>query len=115
MLVLRSSVADVEHARTIARPHRDIPVVAKIESAAGVANLAEICAAAGMVMAARGDLALTSPWPELPAAVNAIALLRDCVRRQRLRCGGKRPDHDHPLGPPTERIPDRQAVGRGLR
>lgn len=52
---------------------RKIPVVAKIETAKGVANIKEICQCSDIVMAARGDLALAIPWVELPAAVQEIA------------------------------------------
>lgn len=69
-----SSASDVEIARSILEEHgRSVPIVAKIESACGVASVEEICAHADMVMAARGDLALTLPWVELPAAVSTIA------------------------------------------
>lgn len=67
-----SSAADVAEARS-ALAGRDIPVIAKIETARGVANIEEICAAADMVMAARGDLALSIPWVDLPEAVGLIA------------------------------------------
>jgi pyruvate kinase len=57
----------------IQRAGRTVAIVAKIETPAGVANADAICQAADVVMAARGDLALTAPWTELPAAVRAIA------------------------------------------
>jgi pyruvate kinase len=42
-----------------------LPIVAKIETALGVANIKEICQTADAVMLARGDLALATPWEEL--------------------------------------------------
>ncbi|MCP4372378.1 MAG: hypothetical protein GY797_30375 [Deltaproteobacteria bacterium] len=53
--------------------NRQIAVIAKIETAAGVANIEKICMNADCVMAARGDLALAIPWVELPSTVKAIA------------------------------------------
>jgi pyruvate kinase len=66
-----SSAADVVAARG-ALAGRDLPVIAKIETAHGVENIEEICTAADMVMAARGDLALSIPWVDLPEAVELI-------------------------------------------
>ena len=64
---------DITQAREIlASANSPIPIIAKVETAAGVENLAEICDAADAVMAARGDLALAIPWVELPAAVKKI-------------------------------------------
>ena len=59
--------------RELRRAGRHIPVVAKIETAAGLENLDSICRVADMLMAARGDLALAIPWVELPAAVHRIS------------------------------------------
>ncbi|GAA3794156.1 hypothetical protein GCM10022226_11850 [Sphaerisporangium flaviroseum] len=67
-----SSAQDVVEARELLNG-RDITVIAKIETALGVANIREICAVADMVMAARGDLALSIPWVDLPEAVEQIA------------------------------------------
>jgi pyruvate kinase len=50
-----------------------LPVISKIETAAGLEKLPSIAGASDYVMAARGDLALTLPWVELPAAVSKIA------------------------------------------
>ena len=50
-----------------------LPVVSKIETAGGLEALSTICPASDYVMAARGDLALTVPWVELPGAVQQIA------------------------------------------
>lgn len=69
-----SSKADVLQARSLLEEKgRRMPIVAKIETSAGVSNIDEICQTADYVMAARGDLALAIPWIELPAAVNAIS------------------------------------------
>lgn len=69
-----ATAADVEHVRRRARQvGRGISVLAKIETAAGVDAIEVICAAADLVMAARGDLALALPWVDLPAAVERIA------------------------------------------
>jgi pyruvate kinase len=69
-----SSASDLARIRrvmeTVSRP---IPILAKIETPEGVDNIDEICRGADMVMAARGDLALTMPLVELPAAVDHIA------------------------------------------
>lgn len=69
-----SSPTDVMMARSILDEHgRAVPIVAKIESAAGIAAIDEICVHSDMIMAARGDLALTLPWIDLPGAVATIA------------------------------------------
>jgi pyruvate kinase len=68
-----ADAANVERARRLlAGSDRDILLVAKIETEAGLENLEAICRAADVIMAARGDLALAMPWVELPAAVLAI-------------------------------------------
>lgn len=65
---------DVLRARDVLqRARRSVPVVAKIETRKGLENLRSICQEADMVMAARGDLALSIAWPELPAAVDSIS------------------------------------------
>lgn len=69
-----SSADDVRSARAILREHgADIPIIAKIETLAGVHDLDRICAVSDTVMAARGDLALCAPWSELPEYVELIA------------------------------------------
>jgi pyruvate kinase len=76
-VVLLSFVAgsdSIIKAREILRQaHREIPIIAKIETAQGLRHLSAIAEAADMIMAARGDLALTVDWIELPGAVEAIA------------------------------------------
>jgi pyruvate kinase len=68
------SDADVLEARQLAsKANREIPIVAKIETAAGVANINTICGVCDFVMVARGDLAVAIPWLELPSAVSEIA------------------------------------------
>ncbi|WP_459805082.1 pyruvate kinase [Herbidospora sp. RD11066] len=48
---------------------REARIIAKLETQAGIDNVESICAAADLVMAARGDLALSLPWVGLPGAV----------------------------------------------
>jgi pyruvate kinase len=67
-----SSSSDLAIAHEIMGARR-LPVIAKIETARGVERIEEISRGADMVMAARGDLALSIPWVDLPAAVTAIA------------------------------------------
>lgn len=68
------SEADILQVRQLAKKvKRDISIVAKIETVAGIENIDSICRSADFVMAARGDLALAMPWVELPAAVRHIA------------------------------------------
>lgn len=50
----------------------DIPIIAKIESKAGVANLNEIVATANGTMVARGDLGVELPLAEVPTAQKKI-------------------------------------------
>jgi pyruvate kinase len=57
----------------IADQSRNLDIISKIETLAGLENLSNICRNSDFVMAARGDLALSLPWVELPSAVNAIA------------------------------------------
>jgi pyruvate kinase len=66
-----SSAQDVEQARSVLGAER-VKLIAKIETTAGLSRLDEICRAADIVMAARGDLALALPWVELPEAVASI-------------------------------------------
>lgn len=56
-----------------AKQNRNLSVVAKIETQLGIDNLDQILEAADLLMAARGDLALSRPWVELPDAVSLIA------------------------------------------
>lgn len=66
--------SDVLQARQLTdKANRKIPIIAKIETAAGVENIKAICHVADFVMAARGDLAVAIPWLELPAAVQQIS------------------------------------------
>jgi pyruvate kinase len=69
-----SEADDVVRARSILGACGvDLPIVAKIETALGVTNAQAIAREADLLMAARGDLALTTPWVELHAGVDAIA------------------------------------------
>jgi pyruvate kinase len=69
-----ASEADVLQVRDLmAKMGRSMPIVAKIETQAGVDNIDKICRVADCLMAARGDLALAIPWVELPGAVDRIA------------------------------------------
>lgn len=69
-----ASVSDVEYARTIMKASGCmLPIIAKIETEIGIHNIDEVAKASDGVMAARGDLALTTPWEELPAFMNEIA------------------------------------------
>lgn len=69
-----SAADDINVARAVLTEHgSSIPIIAKIETVAGISNLDEICATADIVMAARGDLALCAEWSELPGYVQRIA------------------------------------------
>jgi pyruvate kinase len=70
-----SSAVDVQTVRQMAkRAGRDyLTIAAKIETPMGLESLDEICDAADVIIAARGDLALALPWVELPGAVERIA------------------------------------------
>jgi pyruvate kinase len=69
-----SAPEDVLTARSMMAEHgTPIPIIAKIETPAGMDRLGEIYSAADIVMAARGDLALCAEWYELPGYVNLIA------------------------------------------
>lgn len=68
-----SSPSDVTAARNVLASNRSIlPIIAKVETAMGINNIAAICQVSDSVMAARGDLALAIPWIELPAAMDEI-------------------------------------------
>ena len=64
---------DVTELREVlARYGADIPIIAKIESRSGVANLDEIVATANGTMVARGDLGVELPVEEVPAVQKKI-------------------------------------------
>jgi pyruvate kinase len=68
-----SSASEISTVKRLATAkNRQIPILAKIETPEGLENLESICRTTDLVMAARGDLALTMPWTELPQAVSAI-------------------------------------------
>ncbi len=65
--------ADVRTARDVMQEvGRQVPVIAKIERPAAVANLAAILAVADGVMVARGDLGLEMPLEQLPGVQKQI-------------------------------------------
>jgi pyruvate kinase len=66
--------ADVREIRRVLQEHGGarIPIIAKIESAAGVARLEEIVAEADGVMVARGDLGVELPLQEVPIVQKKI-------------------------------------------
>jgi len=65
---------DIQEVRNVlSMAESDLPVIAKIETSGGLAQINEIAKAADMVMAARGDLALFLPWVELYDAVMTIS------------------------------------------
>jgi pyruvate kinase len=69
-----ASAADVLRVRDRAtRARREIAVVAKIETPAGVAEAGAVCRVADQVLVGRGDLALTAPWTELFGSVRTVA------------------------------------------
>jgi pyruvate kinase len=75
-----ASKKDIQRVRDIAElSGRRIPIIAKIETLAGVENISEIASASDYVMAARGDLALAIPWVDLPGAVDTIADTADAT------------------------------------
>jgi pyruvate kinase len=66
--------ADVREIRRVLQEHGGgrIPIIAKIESASGVAKLDEIVAEADGVMVARGDLGVELPLQEVPIVQKKI-------------------------------------------
>ncbi len=69
-----SSTEDIALARNIMISIGEtLPIIAKIETPHSVERVNEIVTVADALMAARGDLALTSPWTELPTYVNKIS------------------------------------------
>ena len=64
---------DIRHARMhMEGQHRDVPIVAKIERPAAVANLAAILGETQGVMVARGDLGLELPLEQVPRVQKEI-------------------------------------------
>lgn len=63
----------LDEARDVIGEPRGLEIVAKIETAKGVAQARPISADADAVMAARGDLALSMPWTGLADGVESIA------------------------------------------
>lgn len=84
-LVAVSYVRSAEDLRSVRRALRDhdaaTPLVAKIETAAAIANLDQILEATDAVMLARGDLALETPFERVPMEQKRI--LRAARRRGR--------------------------------
>lgn len=77
------SAADIELARTLARAAgSQAQIVAKIERAEAIENLAEIVEAADVVMVARGDLGVEIGYAELPGLQKTI--IRESVARNRV-------------------------------
>ena len=67
------SADDVNSMREILREREvDIPIIAKIESKAGVENLDEIVAAADGLMVARGDMGVELPLADVPGVQKRI-------------------------------------------
>ncbi len=64
---------DIYKMREVLAEHgKDIPIIAKIENKAGVANLKEIVEAANGLMVARGDLGVELPLADVPATQKEI-------------------------------------------
>lgn len=73
---------DVELARKIISAQGSkLQIAAKIESQLGVESAEEIVAIADVVIAGRGDLALTADWHDLPVYVAAIADAANQIRK----------------------------------
>jgi pyruvate kinase len=73
------SAADIQDVRRFLREQgADLPVVAKLERAEVVANLAGILAAVDAVMVARGDLGVEVPLEDVPV------IQKDVIRQARL-------------------------------
>jgi pyruvate kinase len=71
-LVAASFVASADDVRTVKEIVGDTPVIAKIESAAGYANLEDILTQADGAMVARGDLGVELSLQSVPRAQNEI-------------------------------------------
>ena len=72
-LSFTGAAIDISTVRELAqKANRNVPVIAKIETLAGLENIDAICRTSDFVMAARGDLALAQPWIELPEAMQRI-------------------------------------------
>lgn len=68
--------SDIQEARQLILEHRTpVSIIAKIETQLGIENLESIAIEADMLMAARGDLALTTPWTSLYDQVSQISLI----------------------------------------
>jgi pyruvate kinase len=77
-----SSAADVREARAVLANAKHQPaIIAKIETALGIGNIGTIAVEADGLMAARGDLALSMPWEDLPAAVETLAQAAAAAKR----------------------------------
>ncbi|MDG4821909.1 pyruvate kinase [Asanoa sp. WMMD1127] len=73
-LSFASNDADIHDLRDLlAKRAPHLKIVAKIETMRGIERLDSICAVSDFVMAARGDLALSAHWAELPFYVEKIA------------------------------------------
>lgn len=65
---------DVLQARDLIGSNNDrLAIVAKIETQLGIDNIESIAGESDILMAARGDLALSMPWEELYSGVSAIS------------------------------------------
>ncbi len=74
------SAHDVRRLGTVAAPEGPL-VVAKIETASAIDNLAGILDAAGAIMIARGDLGIECPLEDLPHLQKRI--IRECIAQGR--------------------------------
>jgi pyruvate kinase len=74
------SPADIEEVRRVLNEHgADLPIVAKLERAEVLSNLAGILAVVDAVMVARGDLGVEVPLEDVPV------IQKDVIRQARLR------------------------------